>query len=315
MGKQNKLIYLILALVVASWGLNIVMVKYLTESAPPFLVAAVRMPLAGLALLPFAWRKYGWYKPSPKQWLLLVLIGVTSIFLHQLFLASGVVTTTATNASLILGLNPLTTALLAALFVGERMSLRLFVGIVIGFSGVVIVVLSKSADASIALSGWGDLIMVLSMLAYVVGGLLIKTVSATNMPTLVITAYSTIIGGIMLNAGAFMKYGVSAYGHVHFAALGWIVMLLSAWVASSLGTLGWNHGIKLLGANKTAMFINGMPFASMIGAVLFLDERIGWIHLLAFVLTTAGIFVGTFHPAGAAIRHPGTPVDHPLGEK
>ncbi|MFH5184981.1 DMT family transporter [Paenibacillus sp. TAB 01] len=294
MDKSYRWIYLVLAFVVASWGLNIVMVKYLTETAPPFLVAAVRMPLAGLALLPFAYRRYGWYKPTAKQWMLLIMIGITSIFFHQLFLASGVVTTTATNASLILGLNPLTTALLAALFVGEKMSWRLFLGIMAGFTGVVIVVLSSSADAAIEMSGMGDLIMVLSMLAYVVGGLLIKAISGTNIPTLVTTAYSTIIGGIMLNIGAFIKFGPTAYSSIHFNGTGWLVMLMSAWIASSLGTLGWNHGIKLLGANKTAMFINGMPFASMIGAVLFLHERIHWIHLLAFVLTTAGIVIGTY---------------------
>lgn len=293
---NNKWMYVILALVVASWGLNIVMVKYLTETTPPFLVAAVRMPLAGLALLPFALRKYGWYKPTPKQWLLLTLIGLTSIFFHQLFLASGVVTTTATNASLILGLNPLTTALLGALFIGEKMTFRLFAGILAGFSGVVMVVLSSSGEASIEMSGWGDLIMVLSMLGYVVGGLLIKAISSTGIPTLVTTAYSTLIGGVMLNIGSFATYGPSAYSQVHFTAMGWVVMLLSAWLASSLGTLGWNHGIKLLGANKTAMFINGMPFASMVGAVLFLDEHVQWIHLLAFVLTTAGIVIGTYHP-------------------
>ncbi|WP_028552235.1 DMT family transporter [Paenibacillus sp. UNC451MF] len=296
MGTANRWIYVVLAFVVISWGLNIVMVKFLTETSPPFLVAAVRMPLAGLALLPFAIRKYGWYKPSPKQWLLLGLIGLTSIFIHQLFLASGVATTTATNASLILGLNPLTTALLAAIFVGEKMNLRLLFGILAGFSGVVIVVLSSAADASIEVSGWGDLIMVLSMLGYVVGGLLIKTIAATNIPTLVTTAYSTLIGGVLLNIGAFVKYGPTAYQEVHFSGMGWAVMLLSAWVASSLGTLGWNHGIKLLGANKTAMFINGMPFASMIGAVLFLGERIQWIHMLAFVLTTVGIVIGTYSP-------------------
>ncbi len=313
MGTANRWIYSILAFVVISWGLNIVMVKFLTEFSPPFLVAAVRMPLAGLALLPFVISKYGWYKPTAKQWVLLVLIGLTSIFMHQLFLASGVAMTTATNASLILGLNPLTTALLAAIFVGEKMSLRLLLGILAGFSGVVIVVLSNSAGSSVEVSGWGDLIMLLSMLGYVVGGLLIKTIASTNIPTLVTTAYSTLIGGIFLNVGAFVKYGPTAYQEVHFSGMGWVVMLLSAWVASSLGTLGWNHGIKLLGANKTSMFINGMPFASMIGAVLFLGEQIHWIHMLAFVLTTLGIVIGTYSPRRSLGESPATSSSKELG--
>ncbi|NOU69938.1 EamA family transporter [Paenibacillus sp. LMG 31458] len=293
MVKSEKTIYFILAMVVISWGLNIVMVKYLTQFISPMLVAAIRIPLAGIVLLPFAFKKYGFYKPNAKQWGLLFLIGLTSIFFHQLFLAYGVVTTTATNASLILGLNPLSTALLASIFIGEKFSMRLGVGILFGFSGVVLVVTSKSADSSVGLSGWGDVIMLLSMLAYVVGALFIKKLSATSMPTLVVTTYSTLIGGVMLNLGTVTFLGPSSYAQIHLPAMAWAVMLMSAWVASSLGTLGWNHGIKFLGANKTAMFLNGLPFASMVGGIIFLDEKIGWIHVVAFILTTVGIVIGT----------------------
>nr|WP_220446505.1 DMT family transporter [Paenibacillus piri] len=170
--------------------------------------------------------------------------------------------------------------------------MKLGIGILIGFAGVVLVVTSKSAGASVVASGWGDMIMLLSMLAYVIGGLLIKKLSAFPIPTLVVTAYSTIIGGVMLNAATIVMMGPSSYTDVHVTALAWIIMLLSAWGASSLGTLGWNHGIKRLGANRTAMFINAMPFASMVGGILFLNERIGWIHAAAFVMTTLGIVVG-----------------------
>jgi drug/metabolite transporter (DMT)-like permease len=296
--KSEKFIYAILAMVVISWGLNIVMVKYLTQSLSPLLVAAVRMPLAGIVLLPFVWKMHGFYKPTARQWGLLVLVGLTSIFFHQLFLAYGVVTTTATNASLILGLNPLTTALLAALFVGEKFTFRLAVGILLGLSGVVLVIFTKSADSTVDLSGWGDLIMLLAMLAYVVGGLFIKKISATPIPTLVVTAYSTVIGGVFLNLGTVVYLGPSSYQQIHLTGTAWIVMLLSAWVASSLGTLGWNYGIKLLGANRTAMFLNGMPFASIVGGIIFLNEKIGWIHIVAFMLTTLGIVIATVKTRG-----------------
>jgi drug/metabolite transporter (DMT)-like permease len=291
--KSEKFIYAILAMVVISWGLNIVMVKYLTQSLSPMLVSAVRMPLAGIVLLPFVWKMHGFYKPTARQWGLLVLIGLTSIFFHQLFLAYGVVTTTATNASLILGLNPLTTALLAAFFVGEKFTFRLAVGILFGLSGVILVIFTKSADTAVELSGWGDMIMLLAMLAYVVGGLFVKKITATPIPTLVVTAYSTVIGGVFLNLGTVFYLGPSSYQQIHLTGTAWIVMLLSAWGASSLGTLGWNYGIKLLGANRTAMFLNGMPFASIVGGIIFLNEKIGWIHVVAFMLTTLGIVIAT----------------------
>jgi drug/metabolite transporter (DMT)-like permease len=213
-----------------------------------------------------------------------------------MLLAFGVVTTTATNASLILGLNPLTTALLAAIFIGEKFTLRLAAGIVLGLTGVVLVIFTKTADSPVDFSGWGDFIIFLSMLAYVVGGLFVKKISATPIPTLVVTAYSTIIGGVLLNLGTIVYLGPSSYQQIHLSGMAWIVMLLSAWGASALGGLGWNYGIKLLGANKTAMFLNGMPFVSIVGGIIILNEKIGWIHFVAFFLTTIGIVIATAKP-------------------
>jgi drug/metabolite transporter (DMT)-like permease len=293
LSKREKIIYCILAVVVITWGLNVVMVKYLTEFISPMLVVAIRMPLAGIFLLLIAWMKYGLYRPTAKQWLLLIYVALTSIFIHQIFMAYGVVTTSATNASLILGLNPLITAILASLLTNEKLHWKLGIGAILGFSGVVLAVTSKSVDNSIAVSGWGDAIMVVSMLGFVVGGLLVKQVIATDIPILVVTAYSTMLGGIMINIGAIFVIGPSGYEELHLSATAWGVMFMSAWGASSIGTIGWNYGIKALGAGRTALFLNGMPFASMIGGALVLSERIRWIHLAAFVLTVLGIIIGT----------------------
>jgi drug/metabolite transporter (DMT)-like permease len=233
------------------------------------------------------------YKPTLKEWWLLFLVAASSLFFHQLFMAYGVVTTTATNASILLGLNPLTTAVLAALFIGEKFNMKLGIGILLGFSGVLLVVVSNSLSDSIGFSGWGDIMMFMAMLTYVIGGLIIKKMSHSSMPTLVMTAYSTVIGGILLNVAVIIALGPSSYQQVQLPAMAWTILLLSAWGATAMGALGWNHGIKHLGANRTAMFVNGMPFVSMLGGVVFLNERIGWIHIVALLLTTTGIVIGT----------------------
>ncbi len=288
----DKRMYIILSAVVAIWGLNVVMVKYLTQHMDPLIVSAVRMPLAGVVLLPFVWKQYGLYKPDRRQWLFLCLVGFTSIFGHQLLLSYGVRLTSATNSSLILGLNPLTTALLAGMFLGEKLTLRLLAGVCLGLAGVVMAVAADHPGTPFALSGAGDLVMFLAMLAYVLGGLFVRKISG-DVPTLVITAYSTMLGAAMLNAAAVVAGGPSAYAHLPADITVWAVMLLSAWGASALGSLGFNAGIKALGAGRTAMFLNGMPFASMAGAVLFLGEKVHWVHVAAFILTTAGIVLGT----------------------
>ncbi|MBC2724185.1 DMT family transporter [Desulfosporosinus sp.] len=293
MPTRKKLIYLILVFIVLLWGLNVVMIKFLTQYMSPTLLAAIRMPLAGIVLLLFGFRKYGLYNPSKKQWGWLFGIGLISVCVHQLFLGYGVSVTSSTNASLILALNPLTTALLASIFVQEKFTRNLGLGILLGFAGVVLVVFSKSPEGTIQFSLLGDISMVLAMLTYVIGGLLIKKLLETSIPTLVVTAYSTLIGGILLNLGTLVSFGPSVYGQIHLSSTAALILLLSAWGATALGTLGWNHGIKQLGANRTAMFLNGMPFASMFGGFVFLNEKITWIHILALILTTLGIVIGS----------------------
>ena len=277
MPTGKKLINLTLILVVMLWGLNVVMIKYLSELMSPILVAAIRMLLAGIVLLMFVLKEHGLYNPNRKQWGLIFLIGLISVCIHQSLLGYGVLMTTATNASLILALNPLTTALLASIFVDEKFTRNLGLGIFLGFAGVVLVILSKSPESSLGFSLIGDGIMFLAMLTYVIGGLLIKKLLESTIPTLVVTAYSTLIGGILLNLGTVVSFGPTIYRQVHFSTTAVFILLLSAWGATALGTLGWNHGIKHLGANRTAMFLNGMPFASMVGGVVFLNEKIAGI--------------------------------------
>lgn len=298
---SDRWIMVILMLVVSSWGLNIVMVKYMTQHLDPAIVTAIRIPIAGLALLVFAWGMYGFYKPDRKQWLLLLYIGVTSILIHQITLSFGVTMTSATNASLILGLNPLTTAILASLFVGERMTGRLIVGIALGFAGVTIAVtdLSPGGTSWMRLPGWGDTVMFVSMVGYVMGALLIKKLSATSIPTLVTTAYSTLIGGVLLNVIAIGHVGFGGYNVAGTPGMVWMVMLISALGATSLGSLGWNYAIKIIGAARTAMFINIMPFVSMVGAAVFLGEEIRLVHWLAFSVTSAGVMIAMRKPPAA----------------
>lgn len=290
--RTEKTIYLILALVIVAFGLNIVMVKYLTQENSPILVAAIRMLLAGLGLMPFVWKIYGFFKPTLKQWGFILLIGLTTVFFHHLLLGYGIVSSSVANTALILGLNPLFTALLASVFIGEKFTIKLGLGILLGFSGVFLVVTSNSTEGSYGVLGWGEALLFLSMLAYVIGTMFVKRLSASSIPTLVITAYSTLIGGILLNVGSLIHLGPSLYHQMDSSAMTWAIMFISAWGSTALGTLGWNYGIKFIGANKTAMFLNAMPFTSMVGGVVFLNEKIGLIHLTAFLLTSIGIYIG-----------------------
>jgi len=290
MKSNERLLYLMLTGVVTLWGLNVVMVKYLTMF-PPLYVAAIRMTLAGIALLPIVYQYRKSLRIGLANWLLLAGVGASSIALHQVTLAAGVQYTSAGNASLILGLNPLATALLAMLLLGEAMSWRKGLGIVVGFAGVLIVIVSQ--HGGIHMNGWGDAIMCFSMLMYVTGGLFIRKLAVRSVPVLLITALSQLFGVVFLWFAALMVQPASYYIGLKVTPFQWLVILASALLSTALGSLGWNFGIRQLGASRTAVFLNGMPLASLLFAALFLGERLQLVHLLALLMIVAGVYLGS----------------------
>jgi drug/metabolite transporter (DMT)-like permease len=287
---QERFLYVMLSLVVTVWGLNVVMVKYLA-TFPPLYVAAIRMTVAGLCLSPILFKYGKGIKLRGTDWLYITGIGASSIALHQITLALGVQYTTAGNTSLILGLNPLATALLAMFFLGEEMSWKKTLGVCIGFGGVLVVVLSQ--HGAVEMNGWGDVIIFISMLMYVAGGLLIRKVSTRGVPILLVTAYSQVVGVLLLWMAALAVQPLQYYVSLQVTPFQWLVIFASGGVATALGSLGWNYGIRQLGASRTAMFLNGMPLASLFFAALFLGEQLRLLHLLALVMIVGGVYLGS----------------------
>jgi drug/metabolite transporter (DMT)-like permease len=287
---NERYLYLMLAGVVTLWGLNVVMVKYLA-TFPPLFVAAIRMTVAGLCLSPILFTSRYKVKLRAVDWLLLTGVGASSIALHQITLAAGVQLTTAGNASLILGLNPLATALLAMIFLGEPLTRRKSLGICIGFGGVLTVVLSQ--HGMVKMNGWGDVIIFVSMLMYVAGGLLIRKLSTRGVPILLVTAYSQVFGVLFLWMSALWAQPLEYYTGLEISPFQWLVIFVSGGLSTALGSLGWNYGIRQLGASRTAVFLNGMPMASLVFAALFLGEQLQLLHLLALVMIVTGVYLGS----------------------
>ena len=290
MKGNGRLLYVMLAVVVSLWGLNVVMVKYLT-ALPPLYVSSLRMTVAGLCLLPIIVYSRKQLRLSKTDWLLIASVGASSIAMHQLTLAVGVQYTSAGNGSLILSLNPLVTALLAMIFLGEKMSWRKALGIGIGLSGVLLVVMSQ--HGAVHLNGMGDAIMFFSMLMYVTGGLLIRKLVMRNVPVLLVTALAQLFGAVFLWSAALIDQPVSYYMGIEIEGFQWFVIFVSAVLSSALGTLGWNYGIRQLGASRTTVFLNGMPLASLLFAALFLGEPLQWIHIVALGMIVTGVYFGS----------------------
>ncbi|WP_094605597.1 hypothetical protein SPSIL_012440 [Sporomusa silvacetica DSM 10669] len=287
---SHRAIFALLLMVSLLWGVNVVMIKYLTNFFPPLALAPIRLFLATCLLVPAVISKYGYEKPPRAVWLPMVGVAFFGIFLHHITLSWGVAVTSGTHAALILGLNPLLTMILASRLAAaaEPLTWSKGVGVILGFSGVVMVVSGKVQGMATPV---GDLVMFVSMMAAVIGYIFVKK-STVRVTPLVVTAYTHAIATIALLVFGFFVNTQWIYD----GALGvWplSVLLFSSIVNTALGALWWNMGIQQIGASKASMFQNVIPVTGVFASALFLGEQLQWGHLVALFLVILGVSLGT----------------------
>lgn len=272
------------------WGLNTVALKVLVQYIPPLTMQSLRIFLAGLVLLPFLlWRNQK-RTPRLKERRHLtgaILFGVVG---HHSCLALGLEQTSATNAALILALVPLSTALMAMLFLGDRISWVRGTGILLGFLGVTFVVLQGTAGLEENLTG--DLWVFGAMVSQAVSFIFIKKATETLDPKQVTS--------LMFLTGSAVIFLISLFLHpqglkqtLETPAWVWGIFFASGAVASGLGHLLYNSAIHRLGPGQTAIFINLTPFFALMGSAFFLHEMIHFSQIAGFVLIAFGVFLGS----------------------
>lgn len=274
--------------VVLLWGVNVVMIKYLTNYYPPLALAGIRMVLAALFLLPAAFYPGGWHPLPRTAWLPVSGVALFNIFLHQIALSWGVNTTSATHASLILALNPLFTTLAASWAVNEPLNRSKAAGIVLGLAGVLLIVANKTDAGQATLLGDG--VMLIAMLVYVAGSLCVK--KAQHVNPLLIAVYSHVLAAPLL---VILGLAVNPVWIYDGALQPWpiAILLFSSWFSTALGAVLWNTGIHHIGASTASLFLNGQPVIGLFASALFLGEKMLWQHYIALVLVLVAVSLGT----------------------
>jgi drug/metabolite transporter (DMT)-like permease len=272
-----------------TWGLNVVAVKFLVEHVPPVSMQAFRIFIAGLVTLIVLVILKDLRKLTKKEWVYTLIGSVLGHLVHHSLLAVGLVETSASNAALILGLIPLATAVLAIIFLQDQITFLRLLGIGLGFSGVALVVLQNNEIGTVSR---GDLLVLLSMVSQAVSFIFIRKVTKTLSPKQM-TSYMLLIGSVFLIGISLFLEPQGISNTLHTSGFVWAILIISAVFATGLGHILYNVAIQQIGAGQTAIFNNLVPFFALLGAVLLLEEKLYFIHIIGFFLIVAGVLLGT----------------------
>jgi drug/metabolite transporter (DMT)-like permease len=268
-----------------SWALNIVLGRWLRSYIGPLSLAAARFLVASLCFAIILGR----LKPEERRlgsdrWLLLgmALSGVVA-FSPVLYL--GLRYTTAVNTTLIMGLGPLITGLLAGLLIHEPMSGQQIIGAIISFTGVAILLFEGSFAFWRQLRGnIGDVIVLGAATLFGLYSVLGRQVMRNRSP-ISTTAFSAFLGlPFLLLAATWEAQKIPIY--LHFEVI--LALLFIGIGATFIGFLSWNAGVRRLGASGAMAFYNTLPLYGVFMGYLFLHESILLTHLIGGGLIICG---------------------------
>lgn len=283
-------LYFLVIMVMVVWGFNVTAIKIIVSNFAPVTITSFRIFIAFLMLAPMLFYRSDIKKLARKDILFIGLVALFGVLGHHFFLSVGLSLTSAANGGLILGSVPVVTTVAAALFLGDRLTVFRIMGLIFGFSGVALIMLMQPvASFRFAL---GDIFMFCAVLSQAISFILINKMSKTA-GTQAVTGLSLMMGSGMLFAVslAIEPSGLATLKTGNLTA--WLVFFASGIIATAFGHLIYNHAIQQIGAGQASLFLNLSPFFSLVGAFLFLGEKIYTFQWLGFFFIVIGVVLGT----------------------
>jgi drug/metabolite transporter (DMT)-like permease len=274
-------------LVCLIWGLNFSITKLALDQIPPLPFTAIRFLISSLLLWIILRMVEGPARLVPRSLRILILLGLLGNTCYQLAFTVGLNLTAATNSALILSTVPTVVAVFAGAFGLERITARMWCGIILGTIGVVLVIATRGVDFTTD-TLVGDLLTVTAVLCwagYTVG---LRRVDPGISP-LRVTTVTTIAGtpGLVL-AGIPGLVGLNWSG-VELKA--WSGLAYAAVLSLVVAYLLWNRSVKAVGGTRTAIYMCVTPLFAVAGAWLLLGERPHPLQGVGAVLIVTGVLL------------------------
>lgn len=286
-----QLVYAKLVLVTLFWGGTFIAGRIVAQELPAMTAAALRFAVAAALLLPVAWIKEGGLpRLSRNQVLATAVLGLTGIFLYNLCFFGALGTVPAGRAALFIALNPVVTALAAALLLRERLRATKWAGIALAFCGAAVVITRGDPMAAVhdlgQSLGRGELLMLGAMSSWA-AYTLVGRAALKGLSPIAATTYAALWGLLFLTIGA-----APSLARLDFLAVSWQAWASLAYLGAFgtvLGFVWYYEGVKAIGASRTAVFNNLVPvFGITLGAVL-LGEQVLASMVAGGLLVAAGV--------------------------
>jgi drug/metabolite transporter (DMT)-like permease len=287
--RQRRLAYFAWAAVCLIWGTTYLGIRVSLETIPPALMGGIRWTIAGVLLTSYLLAR-GESLPPRSSWGGIVLLGFLMLGLGNGGVVAAEQWVPSGLTAVLVATSPFWMAAVeAALPDGERLRAKVVAGLLIGFSGIVVLVWPDLTSGSGGNRGFltGIAAIQIASFGWSLGSAYSRR-HARSDNVLGTTALQMLAGGLMMMAAGTV---LGEWGHLRFttrtaAALGYL-----ATVGAVGGFVAYTYALRHLPVTFVSLYAYINPVIAVTLGVLLLGEPFDWRMTAAALLVLAGVAI------------------------
>jgi drug/metabolite transporter (DMT)-like permease len=283
-------VYVILLFQSLIGGATHIVAKVVVADVDPFALTLIRSLISSLAMLLILLVRRRPLAITRESHLLVAGLSLLTIPVNQFLFLYGMQFTAPSNAALLYATTPIFVLVFSYVLLRERLTGRKVLGVVVGVSGVMIVIFERGVSTS-EMSFVGNLIVVVAVTAWGLYTVYAKRLIGKIGP-IEATALTMLCGTIM-----FIPIGIVPALNFPFGGLSmssWLQILYLGIITSVLSYILWYYALARIEAGKVALFTNLQPVFATVLAVLVLDQDITAQFVLGGCVAVCGVAIAQF---------------------
>ena len=266
------------------WSSAFTSAKILVTAASPLMVLSLRFFISGLLGIALARMLGQKIQLNKGEWTVVVIIGISQNAIYLAFNFIAMQWIEASLAAIIASLLPLVVAAVCWIFLGEKTGFKGMLGLIVGFGGVLVIMLDKLSSSNAYL---GMTLCLIAVAALAGATLYVGRMMSLNKNVVMIVGLQMLVGSITLFPFSLIFETWSIEWSTSFV----LAFLYTTLVPGLLGTLIWFFLVRRIGPVKAATFHFLNPFFGVLVAALILSEPLSISDGIGVTIIMAGILL------------------------
>ena len=280
------LLYILMILAMATWGLSWTNAKVLSDYGPSSVVAFWRFFFSSITMIPVLWLTGNDFRVT-RQGMKYIFPGAVFISLYNIFFFVGTDRGSASVGGIIVPtFNPIITFIISVLLLKQVFYRKDIMGLVLGFTGGVIVLQAWTLSLEQMIAN-GNLYFICASIFWgimsIISGRSHGHVSTLSFSFWVYTISALIYLGVTWNKDILLIF---TYDWIF-----WVNMFFLSAGAMVFGTTVYFLGTTRLGPEKASAFIFMVPVTALLFSVLLIGERLEVTTMIGGIMTMTAVYL------------------------